>query len=83
MPWCSRVRWKTLAMSATRSAYAAARYLRTGRCQVMARIYGGFYHAKGVTRELATGFLQSRTVENSFESLAWLYDYDPFGAARE
>ena len=58
-------------------AYEAERYLRTGRCQLMARIYGGFYHAEGVTRELATGFLSGRTVEDSFDSLAWLYDYDP------
>ncbi|WP_427968748.1 3-hydroxybenzoate 6-monooxygenase [Altererythrobacter sp.] len=57
--------------------YAQARYLRTGRCQIMARVYGAFYHAEGVTRELATGFLSGRTAEDSFESLAWLYDYDP------
>ncbi len=57
--------------------YADARYLRTGRCQIMARIYGGFYHAQGVTRELATGFLQSRSEAASYDSLAWLYDYDP------
>lgn len=59
--------------------YEAQRYLRTGRCQVMARIYGGFYHAEGVTRELSTGFLAGRTPADSFESLAWLYDYDPGG----
>ena len=58
-------------------AYAADRYLRTGRCQVMARIYGGFYHAEGVVRELASGFLRGRTVADSYDSLAWLYDYDP------
>ena len=57
--------------------YAQERYLRTGRCQVMARVYGAFYHAEGVTRELATGFLNGRTPADSFESLAWLYDYDP------
>ncbi len=57
--------------------YADARYLRTARCQIMARIYGGFYHAKGVTRELATGFLKARSVADSFESLSWLYDYHP------
>ncbi len=57
--------------------YADRRYLRTGRCQLMARVYGGFYHAEGVARELATGFLQARDEQSSFESLAWLYDYDP------
>lgn len=57
--------------------YESERYLRTGRCQIMARVYGAFYHAEGATRELATGFLTSRTVADSFDSLAWLYDYDP------
>ena len=57
--------------------YAERRYLRTGRCQIMARIYGGFYHAKGATRELATQFLSARTVSDSYESLSWLYDFDP------
>lgn len=58
-------------------AYQRERYLRTGRCQIMSRVHGAFYHAEGVTRELATGFLSPRTAEQSFESLAWLYDYDP------
>ena len=57
--------------------YEAERYLRTGGCQTMARIYGGFYHAEGVTRELATGFLSRRTVSDSYDSLSWLYDYNP------
>lgn len=59
------------------AGYERARYLRTARCQIMARVYGAFYHAEGVTRELATGFLQGRSAEDSFASLAWLYDYDP------
>ena len=57
--------------------YDTERYLRTGRCQLMARIYGGFYHAEGVARELANSFLAARTVEDSFDSLSWLYDHDP------
>ena len=57
--------------------YQDERYLRTGRCQLMARIYGGFYHAEGVARELANGFLASRSTADSFASLSWLYDYDP------
>ena len=56
--------------------YASERYLRTGRCQIMARLYGAFFHATDVTRELATGFLSSRTPQQSYESLAWLYDHD-------
>jgi 2-polyprenyl-6-methoxyphenol hydroxylase-like FAD-dependent oxidoreductase len=58
-------------------AYQDQRYLRTGRCQIMARVYGAFYHAEGVTRELATGFLSARGVAESYESLAWLYDFNP------
>lgn len=58
-------------------SYQSERYLRAGRCQIMARIYGGFYHAEGVTQELAAQFLGSRDAEASVESLAWLYDYDP------
>jgi 2-polyprenyl-6-methoxyphenol hydroxylase-like FAD-dependent oxidoreductase len=57
--------------------YERERYLRTGQCQIMARVYGAFYHAEGVSRELATHFLQARSVEQSLESLAWLYDFDP------
>ena len=59
------------------AAYSARRYLRAGRCQVMARVHGGFYHARGVSRELATAFLARRTAAESFDSLAWLYDFDP------
>ena len=51
------------------------RYRRTARCQVMARIYGGFYHAEGVTRELRNEFLAERDAQSSYESLAWLYDH--------
>lgn len=57
--------------------YERERYLRTGRCQIMARVYGAFYHAEAVGRELATNFLQARSVEESFASLAWLYDFHP------
>ncbi|KAB2764463.1 3-hydroxybenzoate 6-monooxygenase [Brucella anthropi] len=54
--------------------YQNARYLRTGRCQLTARLYGEFYHATGVRRELRNLMLAGRTPEQSFESLAWLYD---------
>ena len=42
-------------------AYQAARYLRTGRVQIMARVYGEFYHASGVAKELRNMMLSSRT----------------------
>jgi 3-hydroxybenzoate 6-monooxygenase len=64
-------------IAAAFSRYERERYLRTGRCQIMARVHGAFYHAEGVTRELATHFLQRRSVAESFASLAWLYDFDP------
>ena len=34
-------------------AYEQERYLRTGRTQIMARVYGEFYHARGVDRGTA------------------------------
>ena len=42
-------------------AYQQARYLRTGRVQIMARVYGEFYHASGVAKELRNMMLSSRT----------------------
>ena len=40
-------------------AYQRARYLRTGRVQIMARVYGEFYHAAGVAKELRNMMLGS------------------------
>jgi 2-polyprenyl-6-methoxyphenol hydroxylase-like FAD-dependent oxidoreductase len=54
-------------------AYQEARYLRTGRVQIMARVYGEFYHASGVARELRNMMLGGRTPEQAFESMQWLY----------
>ena len=55
-------------------AYQEARYLRTGKCQMMARLYGEFYHADGVKRELRNQMLAGRTPEQSFDGVAWLYE---------
>jgi hypothetical protein len=33
-------------------AYQEKRYLRTGRAQIMARVYGEVSHASGIAREL-------------------------------
>jgi salicylate hydroxylase len=65
-------------------AYQQARYLRTGRVQIMARIYGEFYHAGGVARELRNMMLSGRTPEQAFESMQWLYGADsgPTGYAQ-
>jgi 2-polyprenyl-6-methoxyphenol hydroxylase-like FAD-dependent oxidoreductase len=65
-------------------AYQEARYLRTGRVQIMARVYGEFYHASGVGRELRNLMLGGRTPEQAFESMEWLYGEDdgPTGYGR-
>lgn len=55
-------------------AYQEARYLRTGKCQMMAKLYGELYHADGVKRELRNQMLAGRTPEQSFDGVAWLYD---------
>ena len=54
-------------------AYQQARYLRTGRVQIMARVYGEFYHAAGVAKELRNGMLSSRTPEDAMAGMEWLY----------
>jgi len=54
-------------------AYEQARYLRTGRVQIMARVYGDFYHARGVTAELRDIALAGRTPQQAYDGIAWLY----------
>ncbi len=54
--------------------YQQARYLRTARVQLTARLYGQVYHASGATRDLRNAFLKAQTTEQTYESLAWLYD---------
>jgi 3-hydroxybenzoate 6-monooxygenase len=54
-------------------AYVQQRYLRTARVQIMARVYGDFYHARGPAAELRNEMLRARTPEQSYESMAWLY----------
>jgi salicylate hydroxylase len=54
-------------------AYQRQRYLRTGQVQIMARVYGQFYHARGVEAELRYNLLSQRTPEQSMEGMAWLY----------
>jgi 2-polyprenyl-6-methoxyphenol hydroxylase-like FAD-dependent oxidoreductase len=53
--------------------YQQERYLRTARTQIMARVYGEFYHARGVTAELRDMAVGGRTVEQSYDGIAWLY----------
>ena len=54
-------------------AYSQARYLRTARVQIMARVYGEFYHARGPTAELRDQMLGPRTPEQAWDGIAWLY----------
>ena len=60
-------------LAAAFEAYQNARYLRTGRVQIMARVYGEFYHARGVTAELRNIMLGARTPEQAYDGIAWLY----------
>ena len=55
--------------------YWQARYLRTARVQLSARLYGEAYHAASATRDLRNAYLAARTPEQSYESMAWLYDW--------
>jgi salicylate hydroxylase len=58
-------------------AYPQARYLRTGRVQIMARVYGEFYHAAGVARELRNNMLGARSPEEAMAGMEWLYGEQP------
>jgi salicylate hydroxylase len=54
--------------------YQQTRYLRTARVQLTARLYGEVFHAAGAARDLRNEFLKSRTLQQSYEGFAWLYD---------
>jgi len=51
--------------------YTEARYLRTARVQLTARLMGEIYHAEGVRRELRNRVLSGAELR---EGMAWLYD---------
>jgi salicylate hydroxylase len=55
-------------------AYQNARYLRTGRVQITARVFGEVLHASGVARELRAMMFAARDPQQSREAMAWLYD---------
>lgn len=54
--------------------YQQQRYLRTARVQLTARLYGFVYHASGASADLRNEFLKSKTPEQVFESMAWIYE---------
>src|SRR5262245_23756838 len=60
-------------LAAAFKAYQQQRYLRTGQVQIMARVYGEFYHARGVAAELRNQMLGGRTPDQSYDGIAWLY----------
>jgi salicylate hydroxylase len=60
-------------LSAAFRTYVQQRYLRTARVQIMARVYGEFYHARGPAAELRKMMLGPRTPEESYEGISWLY----------
>jgi salicylate hydroxylase len=60
-------------LAAAFEAYQQQRYLRTGRVQLMARVYGEFFHASGVTAELRNQMLGARTPQQAYEGIEWLY----------
>jgi 2-polyprenyl-6-methoxyphenol hydroxylase-like FAD-dependent oxidoreductase len=53
--------------------YQQARYLRTGRVQLTARLYGDIYHAAGVARELRNRMFQGGEESAGFAGLSWMY----------
>jgi salicylate hydroxylase len=55
------------------AAYQKARYLRTARVQLTARLYGDIYHAAGATRDLRNAMFQSGQESAGFAGLSWLY----------
>ena len=54
-------------------AYQQARYLRTTRVQLTARMYGDIYHAADAVRDLRREMLAGRTPEQAYNGVAWLY----------
>jgi 3-hydroxybenzoate 6-monooxygenase len=57
--------------------YTDARYLRTARVQLMARVYGEAYHARGPVAELRDQMLAGRGPAQAYDGIAWLYDGQP------
>ena len=63
------------------AAYENARALRTARVQVMARVYGQFYHAAGLTAELRNAALGGRDAKAAWTGMEWLYNPAPWPMA--
>ncbi|HVF65864.1 MAG TPA: 3-hydroxybenzoate 6-monooxygenase [Casimicrobiaceae bacterium] len=55
-------------------AYNDERYLRTGRVQLYARLYGELYHAAGATAEIRNQLIRPDPSKPPGEAMAWLYE---------
>jgi salicylate hydroxylase len=53
--------------------YPRLRYLRTGRAQMTARLYGEVFHARDATREIRNAFLAPWGPEQHYQGMSWLY----------
>jgi salicylate hydroxylase len=60
-------------LEAAFTGYHLSRYLRTARVQIMARVYGEFYHARGPAAELRDAMLSARNPSQVFDGIEWLY----------
>ena len=60
------------------AAYPPLRYMRTGRVQLTARLYGDLYHAADVARELRNQLIGGKKdmADNPYAGMAWLYQKD-------
>ncbi len=57
--------------------YRDARYLRTTRVQMTARLYGEIYHASGAVRDFRNAELSSWPEERHYMGMSWLYGISP------
>ncbi|WP_193369673.1 3-hydroxybenzoate 6-monooxygenase [Pelagibius marinus] len=57
--------------------YRDARYLRTTRVQMTARLYGEIYHASGAARDFRNAELSSWPEERHYQGMSWLYGISP------
>lgn len=61
-------------IEAALDAYQAQRVLRTARVQLQSRAIGEhIYHPHGAHAQLRNAILRSKTSEDFYDSLAWLY----------
>jgi 3-hydroxybenzoate 6-monooxygenase len=54
--------------------YESERYVRTARLQLESRYMWGIYHAEDIARDVMRQTFASRTEDDVFRCLAWLYD---------